>query len=256
MTTRAYPPLPRMARPAPGISHTGTFVKTASAPVVEILALSGLDFLVIDAEHAPFDRGDIDLMLLASRACGIPVVVRVPDADASTILSMLDLGAAGLVVPHVDSVEQARRVVASARYRGGTRGFSSSPRSSGYGSSSMKNALSAGDGAIVLCQIESADAVEAAAAIAAVDGVDALFIGRADLALSMGYDSTAVKAVEEAVDHVIAVTRAAGKTVAMAVGNMADMARYQARGADWFVVSTDQGLLRDAAIGMFGERHA
>lgn len=252
MSRGPYPPLPRMARPAPGAAQLGTFVKTASAQVIEVLAFAQLDFAVVDAEHAPFDRRDIDLMMLASRATGLPLAVRVPNAEPATLLSVLDLGAAGIVVPHIDTAEQARAVVAHARYRGGLRGFSSSPRSSGYGSASMQAALAEGDRAMVLCQIESARAVEACEAIARVEGVDAVFIGRADLALSMGFDSTAEKAVEQAVDHVIAAARAAGKAVVMAVGSMAEKERYAARGADWFVVSSDQGLLRQAAIAAFG----
>ena len=244
----------RLVRPAPGASHVGTFVKTASVHVIEILAMSQLDFVVVDAEHAPFDRRDIDLMVLAGRACGLPVAVRVPDSEAATLLSALDLGAAGLVVPHVDTAEQARALVARVRFRGGLRGFSSSPRAAGYGSFSMKQALAQGDGAMLLCQIESARAVEEAEAIAAVEGVDALFIGRADLALSMGFDNTAEPAVERAVDHIIAATKAAGKMVAIAVGNMAERERYAARGAEWFVVGTDQGLLRQGAIEAFGTR--
>ncbi|MES2184884.1 MAG: aldolase/citrate lyase family protein [Pseudomonadota bacterium] len=256
-STAAVPLHPlRLARPAPGCAHMGTFVKTPAPHVIEILALAQLDFVVVDAEHAAFDRRDIDLMVLAGRASGLPVVVRVPNGEASTLLSALDLGAAGLVLPHVDAAEQARTLVAHARYRGGLRGFSSSPRSSGYGSYGMKSALAQGDGALLLCQIESGPAVEAAGAIARVDGVDGLFIGRADLALSMGFDDTSAAAVEEAVDHVIRVTRAAGKTVAMAVGSIAERDRFAARGADWFVVSTDQGLLRQAAVGMFGARQA
>lgn len=255
MTANAHPlQLPRLTRPAPGTSQAGTFVKTASVHVIEILALAKLDFVVVDAEHAPFDRRDIDLMVLAGRACGLPVVVRVPNSEAATLLGALDLGAAGLVVPHVDSAEQARSVVAHARFSGGLRGYSGSPRSAGYGSHSMKHALAQGDGAMVLCQIESTTAVEAAEAIANVKGVDALFIGRADLALSMGFENTAEAALEHAVDHIIAVTKAAGKTVAMAVGNIAERDRFAARGADWFVVGTDQGLLRQAVIGTFGAR--
>lgn len=236
---------------------SGTFVKTASPQIIEILSFAQLDFVVIDAEHAPFDRRDIDIMVLAGRACNLPIFVRVPNTEASTLLSSLDLGVAGLVVPHVDTAEQARAIVANtkyAKYLGGQRGFSSSPRSSGYGSLGMKAALAQGDSAKLLCQIESKLAVDAAADIAKIDGVDALFIGRADLALSMGFDNTAEAAVEQAVDHIIAVTKAAGKLVVVAVGNKAERDRFAARGADWFVIGTDQGLLRQAAIDVFGKR--
>lgn len=233
---------------------SGTFVKTASPQVIEILSFAQLDFVVIDAEHAPFDRRDIDIMVLAGRACNLPIFVRVPNTEPSTLLSSLDLGVAGLVVPHVDTAEQARAIVANTKYRGGQRGFSSSPRSSGYGSLGMKAALAQGDSAKLLCQIESKQAVDAAADIAKVVGVDALFIGRADLALSMGFDNTAEAAVEQAVDHIIAVTKAAGKLVVVAVGSKAERERFVARGADWFVIGTDQGLLRQAAIDVFGKR--
>ena len=101
----------------------GTFVKTLSPHVVEILGLTGLDFAAIDAEHAPFDRAALDLMMLAGRAARLPIHVRIPDIAPATILSVLDIGAAGLVVPHVDSAAQAAEVVSRARYRGGVRGF-------------------------------------------------------------------------------------------------------------------------------------
>jgi 2-keto-3-deoxy-L-rhamnonate aldolase RhmA len=81
--------------------QVGTFVKTLSPHVVEILGPTGLDFAAIDAEHAPFDRAALDLMMLAGRAARLPIHVRIPDTAPATILSVLDVGAAGLVVPHV-----------------------------------------------------------------------------------------------------------------------------------------------------------
>jgi 2-keto-3-deoxy-L-rhamnonate aldolase RhmA len=242
--------LPRLGRPADGAMHVGTFVKTASPHVIEILALAGLDFALVDAEHAPFDRRDIDMLVLAGLASDLPVVVRVPDFEAPTLLSVLDVGAAGVVVPHVDTAEQAALVVARTRYRQGVRGYSSSPRCAGYGSAGMKKALTAGDQAMVLCQIESAQALDQARRIAQVDGVDALFIGRADLALSMGHDDTAVPAVEQAVDEVVDAARSAGKLVAMAVGSVAERDRFAGRGASWFVVGSDQSLLRQGAAAI------
>ena len=88
--------LPGLARLGPGATSHGTFVKTDAVPIVEILALAGLDFVVVDAEHAPFDRGDIDRLVLAGAAWGLPVLVRVPDDASATLLSVLDVGAAGL----------------------------------------------------------------------------------------------------------------------------------------------------------------
>lgn len=233
--------LPRMRREG---LRVGTFVKTASPQVIEILGHTRLDFVVIDAEHAPFDRGTLDLMVMASCAVGLPTMVRIPEVSAAVVLSTLDIGAAGVLVPHVDTADQARAVVAMTRHRGGTRGFSGSPRFAGYGTKTMAKSLDAGEHAWVMVQIESEEAVENAAAIAAVDGVDGLFIGYADLALSMGLESPQDPRVTAAAARVIAIGLAAGKTVGMFVSNIAERDKFAALGVDWIVVSSDQTLLR------------
>ncbi|SCK35130.1 2-keto-3-deoxy-L-rhamnonate aldolase RhmA [Variovorax sp. HW608] len=227
--------------------HAGTFVKTTSAQTIEILGGCGLDFAVLDAEHAPFDRAAIDLAMIAGRASGLPLFVRVPDRSAAGLLSVLDMGAAGVLVPHVESAEHAREVVAHCRYVGGDRGYSSSPRAAGYGALGMKGAIAEGDRNVVICQIESAPAVEQAQRIAAVAGVGGIFIGRADLALSMGLDDAQHPRVFEATEHVIRAGLAAGSTVGMFVGSTAEREKYLALGVRWFVQGSDQSLLRQGA---------
>src|SRR6218665_85525 len=155
----------------------GIFVKTGSPQLIEVLGTTALDFVVLDAEHAPFDRGMLDLMVLGGRAARLPVFIRIPAIDPAVILSCLDMGATGLLVPHVDTAEQAREVVAMARYRGGRRGYSGGPRSAGYASLSMAQAVHLGDQAQIVCQIESAQAVGQAQAIAEVPGVAGPFLG-------------------------------------------------------------------------------
>ncbi len=225
----------------------GTFIKTASPQVVEVLGTTGLDYAVIDAEHAPFDRNVLDLMLMAGRAAGLPLVVRIPDTAPATILSVLDMGAAGILVPHVDSAEQAREIVARARYRGGVRGFSGSPRAGGYGALSMGAALDAGDSTAILCQIESAEGLAAAAAIAAVPGVDALFIGRADLALALGLEDIRHAEVAEATLRIIKAACDAGKVASIFLPNTAEREQFAAAGATSFVIGADQSMLRQGA---------
>lgn len=234
-------------RPAANDISVGTFIKTPAPQIVELLGLSGLDFGVIDAEHAALDRGMIDLMLLAGRAARLPLMVRVSTVAVEPVQTALDSGAAGILAPHIDTVEQARAFVAKARFRGGQRGFSSSTRAAGYGAQPMAQALDAGDSALLICQIETPEAVQAAEAIAALDGVDGLFVGRADLAVAMGETSAGAKPVMEAAAHVSRVARAKGKIAGMATGDGGECAAFRAMGVNWFIVGADQSFLRAAA---------
>ena len=115
----------------------GTFIKTPTTHATEILGGVGFDFVVIDEEHAPFDRVTIDMALLAARASQTAGIVRVAEPTPSKLLAVLDDGASGVLVPHVYSVEKAKEIVAACRYRGGKRGFSNSPRAGAMGSSAF-----------------------------------------------------------------------------------------------------------------------
>jgi len=119
-------------RMAAGERLVGTFIKTPAYEIIEVLAKSGLDYLILDAEHAPFDRARLDQCLAISRALQFPTLVRVPDAQPSSILQALDSGAVGVVVPHIDSVEKAARVARSARFGHGGRGYAGSTRWAGF----------------------------------------------------------------------------------------------------------------------------
>ena len=167
-----------------------TFVKTTSPQTVEVLSATGLDAVVLDAEHAPFGPESLDRCLGAARGSGVVGLVRIPALRAEAILQALDMGAAGVFVPHVDTAEQAREAVDAARYVGGKRGYSASARAGDYGECDMALHLHSGDtGTAVIVQIESVEAVARAEAIALVPGVDCLFIGPADLAVSIGASS-------------------------------------------------------------------
>lgn len=238
------------APPGPGQVHIGTFVKTPAPQVVEVLGLAGLDFAVLDAEHAPWDRGTLDLALLAGRAARLPLLVRVAERSAGSILPVLDQGAAGIVVPHVDSADDARDAVACARYMGGRRGYSSSARAGAYGTLGMGETIRRGDAALVIVQIESEAAVAALHDILAVPGIAGVLLGRADLALSMGLASTQDARVSAAADHVLQVVRAAGRLLGVAVGSDAERDRFIAQGANWVVQGSDQSLLRQAALAL------
>ena len=109
----------------------GTFVKFPTSQAIEILGSEGFDFVVIDAEHAPLGRAQIDLMILAARAVGISPVVRVGHPEQ--VLNALDCGAEGVMVPHVRSRADAESIAALCRYSGGLRGFAGLTRAGGWG---------------------------------------------------------------------------------------------------------------------------
>ncbi len=230
----------------------GTFVKTPTIHATEILGALGFDFVVIDEEHAPFDRAATDAALLAARAAGIAALVRVQ--SPAGILSVLDCGATGVLVPHVATPDRARETAAACRYRGGHRGYSGSPRHAGYGATGMWKTVEAADAATTLiAQIEDPEALDNIDAIAAVEGIDALFIGRGDLAVALGAKSSDAPELRSAVERIGKAARAAGKPVCVFVGGPEEAGWLRDQGATAFVVGSDQGFIRKAGAQVLSE---
>ena len=225
----------------------GSFIKTPTTHATEIYGALGYDFVVIDEEHAPFDRAMTDIVLLAARASNIAGIVRVSSDDPSKILSCLDCGATGVLVPHVATVEKARAVAAAARYRGGRRGYSGSPRAGGYGATPMWSLVDQQDASVcAIAMIEDPEALDHIDAIAAVEGIHGLFIGRGDLTVALGAKSSADASVRNAVDRVIAATNKIGKPVCVMVANSAEAMEFAELGASAFIISSDQSQMRRA----------
>ena len=223
----------------------GAFVKTPDPIVVEVLGASAFDFLVLDAEHAPFDRGDVDRAMMAGRATGCPVLVRIPSADPSAMLGVLDSGAAGVLVPHVTTAEQAETLARAAAYGPGGRGFAGTTRAGSYGARPLVEHLSRSrDEVCLVCQIEDPQGLDAAGAIAAVDGVDALFVGRADLAVSSGRDDFFAKDVAHDCERVLGT---AGAATGLYCAPAEELGRWLGAGATFFVVGSDHTLMTTGA---------
>jgi staphyloferrin B biosynthesis citrate synthase len=229
-----------------GDKLVGSFVKTPTSHGTEILGDLGYDFVVIDQEHAPFDRTTTDIALMAARGLGIPALVRVPGPDA--ILSVLDCGATGVLVPHVSSAAYAREVAAMFRYRGGSRGFATSTRAGRYTAVPMWRHIEESDvGTAFVAQIGDPVALDDIDAIAAIDGVDSLFIGRGDLTAAFGDASKDPPAVRKAVERISEAAQKARKSISVYVGSAAEAVWLNSLGANVFVLSSDQGFLRQAA---------
>lgn len=239
---------PFRRRFAAGERLLGSFIKTPTPHAIEILGDVGFDFAVIDEEHAAFDRESIDIALLAARASGIAGIVRVAEARASSILSALDCGAVGVLVPHVFSVEKAKDVASWSRYRGGRRGYSGSARAGRYGATPVWTNVDESDArTTVIAMIEDPEALGTIDAIARVDGIDGFFIGRGDLTVSLGVASSAAPEVQDAVRRISAAARAANKPVCVMVGSANEAKPFQELGASAFIISSDQGFMRRAA---------
>lgn len=243
--------LPLKARLAGGELIVGTFVKTPSPMLVEVLALSALDCLCLDAEHSPFDRTAIDACVFAARAGGMDVVVRVPSAAPEHLLNALDCGAAGVVVPHVRSAEEARAVVKACHYGRGGRGYAGSSRAAGYAAVSISqhkaNSLVR---TVVIAQIEDPEAVDAIDEIAAVEGVDALYIGRVDLTVAYGAEKLDDARVVTAMETVCAAARRYDRPVGMYLSNPDEVALWREKGATLFLLGSDHSFLLSGAADL------
>ena len=231
-----------------GENLSGTFLKTPALQLIEIFAKSGMDFIALDAEHSPFDRGTADACLGMARALNFPALVRIPDGSPSQILTMLDSGATGLVVPHVNTVEKAKEVAKAARFGHGGRGFAGSTRWAGYATRTMADILQQSeDETVILAQIEEPEAVEAIDEIAAVDGIDALFVGPADLAVCYGLTDPAAPQVRDAIGRVGEAAKKHGKCLVTFAPNTSWGPDLKALGVTMFFVASEHTFILNAA---------
>jgi len=235
-------------RLAAGDPILGTFLKTTNPHVVEVLATCGFDCICIDAEHAPFDRHSIDLCLLAARAGGVPALVRPASAMPHHYLSALDSGADGVLVPHIRTADEARELARAVHYGPGGRGYAGSTRAAGFGMAAMPDhrRLSR-ERTVAIAQIEDAEALDEIDAIARVEGLDALFVGRIDLTVSLGCESPDDARVEEAVGRIVEACVTARKPVGMFLPRAADVPAWLARGVNFFLLGSDHSLMRSGA---------
>lgn len=225
----------------------GTFIKTPSPHVVEILGHAGLDFAVIDQEHAPIDLAQMDLLALAGRAVGLPLLSRRWGRDRDWIAPLLDLGLSGVMVPHVMDAADADAVCDAVKFARGKRGMSPSPRAGNYGGMSIPVYRTASDaGTIAVVQIEDASALEHLDAIAAIKDVDMMFIGPADLSQSMGCGFPSPE-LDEAIARIIAAGQRHDMAIGLFVGDAAQITAWHQKGITLFVCGSDQAMLRKAA---------
>lgn len=232
-------------------AQVGLWVALASANGAELLSHCGYDWLVIDGEHAPNDLPLMLAQLQAVAAGGGHPVVRVPWGEAWLIKQVLDIGAQTVLVPMVDTADQARALVAAMRYPpDGIRGMGTLGRASKYGLDSEYLAT-ANAQTCLLVQAESPMALANLEEICAVEGVDGVFIGPADLSASMGYPGNpGAPEVQAAIADAIARIVVSGKAAGILVGGAEAGRAAVAQGATFVAVGHDVGLLRTGALAL------
>ncbi|MDX8453735.1 aldolase/citrate lyase family protein [Mesorhizobium sp. VK9D] len=240
-----------------GRPHIGIWCSLASALTTEVVAGSGAGWLLIDGEHSPNDLRSIMAQLQVAAAFPCEAVVRLPSDDANLIKQALDVGARSLMIPNVRTAGQARAIVAAATYApGGFRGFSVGHRANAFGRIAGYHAK-AREQQLLAVQIEDETGVANAAEIAAVDGVDVLFVGPGDLSTNMSaMGNPGATHVQDAISSVCKAAASAGKASGILAPMKADADRYLADGFTMVAVGSDLGLLArgsDALIASFNQ---
>lgn len=240
---------------ADGRPSIGLWCSLASTLVTEVVAGSGADWLLVDAEHRPNDLQSVIAQLQVIAAFPCEGVVRVPSDDAVAIKRFMDAGARSLMIPNVRDAEQARRTVEAMTYApGGFRGFSVGHRANQFGRIAGYHA-NASRNQLLAVQIECETGVANAAEIAAVEGVDVLFVGPGDLSTNMGFmGNPGAPEVQEAIAAVRRAAAEAGKASGILAPAKPDAERYLGDGFTMVAVGSDLGLLArnsDALIASF-----
>ena len=229
-----------------GENFIGTFVKTIDPAVVEVLALSGYDFVIIDNEHTVMDQETLSNLIRAADATNMLPTVRVRDMSDSLIRQVLDTGAMGIQVPVINTAEEAQAVVSSVKYAPeGNRGFAASQRSAAYGFMNPKEySLLSNANTLVTVYCETLEAIENLEAISRVEGIDIIFIGPFDLSQALGViGETNHPKVLAAIDDIIKKVRAAGKAIGTIASDAEHAMSLMAKGVQFICLSSDLSMI-------------
>jgi 2-dehydro-3-deoxyglucarate aldolase/4-hydroxy-2-oxoheptanedioate aldolase len=222
----------------------GTWLMSAAGSTAEALGCAGFDFLVVDMEHVPIDVPQAIDILRAIAGTPAQPVVRIAWNDAVIVKRVMDAGAQTLMFPFVQGPDEARRAVAATRYPPeGTRGVAAMHRASRFGNVTGYLGKANAE-ACVIIQIETPAALERVAEIAAVPGVDSLFLGPGDLSASMGHLGDIAHAdVQQQIARAAAECRRLGKPIGIVGPTPQMVARFVEYGYSWVAVGSDMAML-------------
>ena len=234
---------------APEHSPLGTWLMTGAPSTAEAMGFCGFDFLVLDMEHVPIDMAETIAILRAIAGTPAEPLVRLSWNDQVLVKRVLDAGARSLMFPFIQTVEEARLAVSYTRYPPqGVRGMAGVHRGSRFGRVPDYFKI-AGDQIAVVLQLETSEAVERCGEIAAVEGVDSLFLGPGDLSASMGLiGQIAHPDVQAMIARTAELAHAAGKPIGIVGPNPEMVGRFLAYGYDWVAVASDMAMMTGRAV--------
>lgn len=227
----------------------GTFLFSGEAANVEMLGYGGFDFVIIDTEHSMNGIHNLESLLRAAQVADITPIVRVMDNNPSLITKVLDAGASGVLIPRVNTVAEAEAAVKAAKYcPQGQRGLAGIVRAAHYGFTPLKEYITAQNGSsMVIVQIEDVAALDNVEDILAVEGVDGIFIGPADLSQSMGipgqFDNLDFKTT---VSQIISKGKKAAKVIGIFAIGAEDASYWRGLGANMVAIGSDTMLFAQA----------
>lgn len=229
-----------------GEGKLGTFVKLSNATAMEALGQAGLDFAIVDTEHAPSDQLSLEHVIRAADCAGLPTIVRVSCPSEEHILKALDLGASGVQLPGLETVEEVRQALKYTKYApAGCRGLSFSQRSAGYGSLDKGTYMSqSNQGLINVVHIENKRMAEHVEELCGIEEIDVLFVGPMDISQSLGHPGEpGHPEVVKVVDRVLETCKKHGKPTGIFVGTPEAARKYLDRGVSYIALASDLGFM-------------
>ena len=239
-----------------GQKTIGGFLQMISPVSAEIMSQSGFDWLIVDLEHSPGDFANLQAQLQAMNGSGVVPFARAPWNDMVAIKRTLDTGVMGVLIPYVNTREEAEAAVAACKYPPlGVRGVAGSPRAAGYTRNTMPYLTTANDEVIVMIAVETMEAVNNLDEILTVEGLDGIFIGPVDLASSMGYlGDPSQPEVQETIAVIESKVIPSDKFLGTLAANWGKAEACFEKGYQWMVLMQDGVAIKnagDAAVSNF-----
>ncbi len=233
-----------------GKNAIGTFIRLRDPAIIEVIGMSGFDFIIIDNEHTAMNKENTTALIRAAELSGLTPVVRVRDNSSAEILQALDAGALGVQVPQIDAKQDAQAIVDRTKYFPvGKRGFAASQRSAHYGFMNPKKYGEISNAnTMIISYCETMNAYNNLNEILEIEEIDVIFIGPFDLSQAFGVlGEPEHPKVQAAIDDIIKKVRTAGKAVGIIASNTDQAKDWMDRGVQFISLSSDLGMV--ASLG-------